>query len=358
MANSRQPKPSRVPPALQPLVRPFRKSFNRIRDVIGFPLWLISQYLRHRKKIVIISRLGALGDIICTLPLCEEIRKRHPGTLLVFVVMRDYKKMMALASVVDEIYAAKSWIWPFSLPSYYKIPGIVQAIYNPKTTDERLPKDGAQTHLVDDLAESCGLTIPASQRQPRLSVTPELIKKAQSKYGIAADVANGRSVIGINCGRSWPVRMWDAGKWQALVDKIHADYNAVILQFGLTLGDQDEYEHLRGVKLLSNYLQSDELVALIAGCNLIISIDSGPIHVAGAVGVPVVGLFGAVNPKYRLPPDSRASGVFSNVPCLFCHHAKPKTHWQTGCPFDIRCMKELGVQTVFDAVKSMLPNES
>jgi len=46
--------------------------------------------------------------------------------------------------------------------------------------------------------------------------------------------------------------------------------------------------------------------------------------------------------------------VTSNVPCLFCHHASPRGHWQTGCPNDIRCMKELDVPTVFDAVKKML----
>jgi len=70
--------------------------------------------------------------------------------------------------------------------------------------------------------------------------------------------------------------------------------------------------------------------------------------------VPVVGLYGAVNPRYRLPPDSPATGVFSNVRCLFCHHASPRGHWQTGCPHDICCMKELDVPTVFQAVKNML----
>jgi ADP-heptose:LPS heptosyltransferase len=245
-------------------------------------------------------------------------------------------------------------VWPFSLLPQYQLPGIVEAIYNPKTTDERLAKDGAQVHLVDDLAGSCDMVIPASSRQPRLYPTPEFIQKTQAKYGLTDDVARGRLVIGINCGRTWPVRMWDVAKWQTLLDKIHAEFDAVVLQFGLTTGPQDEYEHLRGVRLLSNYLDSDELVTLIAGCDLIVSIDSGPIHVAGTVGVPVVGLFGAVNPAYRLPPASSATGVYSEVPCLFCHHAKPKTHWQTGCPNDIRCMKELDVPVVFDAVKKML----
>jgi ADP-heptose:LPS heptosyltransferase len=87
---------------------------------------------------------------------------------------------------------------------------------------------------------------------------------------------------------------------------------------------------------------------------LIISIDSGPIHVAGAVGTPVVGLFGAVNPLYRLPPASAAVGLVTDVPCLFCHHRTPIEHWRTGCPHDIRCMKLLEPEAVFNAVVEML----
>jgi ADP-heptose:LPS heptosyltransferase len=327
---------------------------NRLSDLILFPLWLALQYARHRKKLVILCRPGALGDIVCTFPLCAEIRKRHPDQLLIFLTYNDYKKMVLLSRAADEVYGAKSWPWPFVLPGNYNFLGLVAAVYNPRTTDELSPKNGVQAHLIDDLAASCGVSIPQSNRQPRLFPSAELIKKTQVAFGLAGDVEGGRLIIGINVGRSWPVKEWDAAKWQALVDRIHAEFKATVLQFGLTRGAEDEYEHLRGVRFLANRLKSDELIALIAGCNLIVSIDSGPVHVAGAVGVPVVGLFGANAPQYRLPPDSPGTGVFNLIPCIFCHHKTPKGHWQTGCPNDIRCMKELDVETVFQAVKSML----
>jgi ADP-heptose:LPS heptosyltransferase len=356
-ASSHSPQSSA--PAAKPPSKSFRKRvcafLNNLSDRILFPLWLVWQCARHRKKAVIICRPGALGDVICTLPLCGEIRKRHPGALLIFLTHTDYKKMVLLSRVPDEIFGAKSWTWPFALPPSYKFSGFVEAIYNPKTTDELSPNTGAQVHLIDDFAKSCGVTIPNPNRQPRLFPPAELIKAAQAKYELAEDIAKGRRVIGINCGRTWPVRMWDAAKWQALVDKIHADYDALVLQFGFTTGKEDPYEQLRGVKLLTNRLKSDELIGLIAGCHLMISIDSGPVHIAGGVGVPVVGLFGAVNPRFRLPPDSPATSVTSNVPCLGCHHTTPRGHWQSGCPYDIRCMKELDVDTVYQAVKKMLP---
>jgi ADP-heptose:LPS heptosyltransferase len=72
------------------------------------------------------------------------------------------------------------------------------------------------------------------------------------------------------------------------------------------------------------------------------------------VGTPVVGLFGAVNPLFRLPPESPASGIVADVPCLFCHHRTPIEHWKTGCPYDIRCMKLLEPESVFAAINDIL----
>ena len=342
-------------PSAKPFRRKIRALGQRLADLTLLLFWLVLQRLRRGKKIVIVCRPGALGDILCTLPLCGEIRKRHPSALLVFLTHSDYKNMVRLSRVADEVYGAKSWTWPFTLSPGYQLPGIVEAIYNPKTTDELFPGRGVQSHLIDDLAASCNATIPNAERQPKLFPPPELIKQTQAAYGLADDIANGRLLIGINCGRSWPVKEWPAEKWQALLDKIQAEYDTVILLFGLTRGKEDEYEQLRGVRSLTNYLKSDELVALIAGCHLVISIDSGPIHIAGAVGVPVVGLFGANAPQFRLPPASPGKGVFTQLPCIFCHHQNPRGHWQNGCPNNICCMKELEAQTVFEAVKSFLP---
>ena len=57
-------------------------------------------------------------------------------------------------------------------------------------------------------------------------------------------------------------------------------------------GQADEYDQIQGVQSVTNRFKSDELVALVAGCHLLVSIDSGPVHLAGAAGTPVVGLFG------------------------------------------------------------------
>jgi ADP-heptose:LPS heptosyltransferase len=350
----RQTLMSALPDPLRLALRQLQVKFRRQVDFFYFPVWLVFQCARYRKKAVILFRLGALGDVVCTLPMCGELRKRHPGKLLIYVTMRDYVKMVRLSSAADSVYGSFWQYGTWKLPAPCRF-GLVEEIYCPQTTDERLPHTGARAHLVDDLAGSCGLTIPDSNRQPRLFPSPELIKRAQSKYGLAGDVAAQRLIIGINCGHTWPVKLWEAAKWQALVELIHAECDAAILQLGFRQGDADEFDHFRGVQhVLRMMMEKDELVALVASCHLMVSIDSGPVHLAGAVGVPVVGLYGALEPRHYLPPDSPSAGVFSDVPCRFCHHATPQGHWQSGCPNDIRCMKELDVPAVFQAVKSAL----
>ena len=164
-----------------------------------------------------------------------------------------------------------------------------------------------------------------------------------------------RLLIGINPGPNWRVKEWEAPNWQKLIDKIHSEYNAIIIQFGTKKDDgSSEYDHLTGVKSLASRLNGEELVALIAICDLIISIDSGPVHVAGAVSTLVIGLFGPLDPVSILPSDGRALGLFSNVPCRFCHNRTPVIHWFDGCPNDIACMRRLDCEAVFEAVKSML----
>ena len=252
----------------------------------------------------------------------------------------------------DLVYVNRTWVHPLIMPTNVKVFGLVEAIYNPQTTGE-LYASGAAYHLIDDLAASCGFTVAA--RQPRLHPSLALINKTRTAYGLDCKTTGKRLLIGINPGPTWRVREWEASNWQKLINQIHSEYDAVVIQFGITKGNRSsEYDKLTGVKLLSGRLKGEELVALIAVCDLVISIDSGPVHLAGAVGTPLVGLFGPLDPGSRLPPDSLALGLFSHVPCRFCHNRTPIIHWFEGCPNDIACMKKLDHQSVFEAVKSML----
>ncbi|MGE5214741.1 MAG: glycosyltransferase family 9 protein [Nitrospirota bacterium] len=303
---------------------------------------------------MIICRCGGIGDVVCTLPICNEVRRRHARILIVFVTAAIWRDVVGISGSADLVYANKTWVHPFAVPANARFFGLVTAIYNPQTTGERLSRTfGTSTHLIDDLAESCGFSL--TQRQPRLYPVPAAIERTRVAFGLDSKAPGPLLLIGINPGPSWRVREWEVAKWQELINKIHSEYDAVILQFGANKGDgSSEYDNLTGVRSLVGRLNGEELVTLIAICDLVVSIDSGPVHVAGAVGTPVIGLFGSVDPDSRLPPESQVLGLFGYVPCLFCHNRTPVLHWVDGCPNDIACMKKLEVEPVFQALKSML----
>ena len=353
--------PGPVHSALRPWWRRFFRFKLRVRDwwlpLTGWVVWLVFQCARHRKRAVIVCRFAGIGDVVCTLPMCHEVRRRHPGKLLVFVTAAVWRDVVVMSRSADLVYANRRWVYPLSIPTNIKLFGLVDTIYNPQTTGELVYQAGMTCHLIEDLAGSCGFTVRV--RQPRLYPSPDLIEKTRITYGLDSNMTRQGLLIGINPGPNWRVKEWEASKWQELIEKIHSEYDAVIIQFGINKGDgSSEYDNLTGVKSVAGRLSGEELVALIAICDLIVSIDSGPVHVAGAVSTPVIGLFGPLNPALILPPDSSAPaiGLFSDVPCLFCFNRTPVINWLSGCPNNIACMKNLGCQTVFEAVKSMLPH--
>jgi len=326
----------------------FRLKRWLILDKVQFALWLILVCLKNRKSAVVIRRMDALGDVVCTLPMCQELRKIHSEHLLIYLTTPYCEGIIKLSNSVDLVFSARCRNF---LPgsSYF---GFLRKLYNPQTTDER-GNSGAKMHLIDDLSESCGIN--PRNRQPRLYPSPELIFKVQDRFKIAEARKGGSLLIAINCGPTWPVREWSVLKWQALINRIHMAYDATLIRFGIHVsGKTNQYDRLEGAIPLAGRLNSEELIALISECDLVLSIDSGPVHVAGAVRVPVVAVFGAVNPAFRLPPESRAEAITSNVPCLFCHHETPMGHWKSGCPYEIRCMEELEVEPVFLAVCRMI----
>jgi ADP-heptose:LPS heptosyltransferase len=105
----------------------------------------------------------------------------------------------------------------------------------------------------------------------------------------------------------------------------------------------------------TNQLGVVQIAALLEQASVFVGIDSGPLHIAGVLGVPSVGLFGPVSAKLRLHPDARVTVVVRKVDCLGCHHRPAgHLHWKTGCPNDIACMREITAKEVFAAVADHL----
>lgn len=101
---------------------------------------------------------------------------------------------------------------------------------------------------------------------------------------------------------------------------------------------------------LSGRLALGELLALVAGAAVVVSNDSGPMHMGVAFGVPTVCLFGPCNPEPYAVPGPRTAIFYVRQPCSPCvHDAGPAP-----CGGDNVCMKAIGVEDVLAATRRML----
>ena len=227
--------PGPVRSALRPWWRRFFRFKVRARGWIPFTLWLVLQCARSGKRAVIVCRCGGLGDVLCTLPICDEVRRRHPGKLLVFITAPAWREVVLMSRCADLVYANKWWIYPFTFPTNVTGLGLVKTVYNPQTTGEKSFTSGTSTHLINDLAASCGFTV--TPRLPSLYPSSYLIEKTRVAYGLDFKTIGGRLLIGINPGPNWRVKEWEPSKWQELIKRIHSEYAAVIIQFGTHNGE-------------------------------------------------------------------------------------------------------------------------
>ena len=96
-----------------------------------------------------------------------------------------------------------------------------------------------------------------------------------------------------------------------------------------------------------------ELATTLAGCDVVLANDTGPMHVASAVGTPVVGIFGSTSPDLTapgLPGEGTHQLLRTSAPCSPCYLKH--------CPVDLRCLNEITPAQAVEAVGRLLANQA
>jgi heptosyltransferase-2 len=108
------------------------------------------------------------------------------------------------------------------------------------------------------------------------------------------------------------------------------------------------FEPPESVQCLAGRTSVRDLAAALKACDVVLTNDSGPMHLAAAVGTPVVALFGSTSPELTgpgLPGDARHAILRVGVPCAPCFLRR--------CPIDFRCLMGLSVEQVVQAVMDL-----
>jgi heptosyltransferase-2 len=160
-----------------------------------------------------------------------------------------------------------------------------------------------------------------------------------------------KEIIGIAPGATYgPAKRWFPARFAAVADKIAGTFDCQIILLG-GKSDDDAAEEVRrlaqtSILNLAGKTNLKEAVYLISQCRLFISNDSGLMHVAGALNIPTIAIFGSTNPQTTSPAGNQSIVVHQEVSCSPC---LKKT-----CPTDFRCMELITVEDVWQAAQNIL----
>lgn len=212
-----------------------------------------------------------------------------------------------------------------------------------------VPPRGGEVHNVDfNLDALRRLGIPVHHFRPLFPINDEATQFA-SKW-IGANQLDGKLIVGMNPSGGWYTKRWGLDHYAHLGDVIAEKYHAsIVLLWGP--GEEEDVRSIqRKMKSSARIIPRTSLIelgAIIRHCAYVVSNDSGPMHIAAALDVPTLGIFGPTNP-YLQGPYGKIHRWIRNegIECLACN--------LTSCPIGNICMTQLETSRVMEAFDGLV----
>ena len=225
---------------------------------------------------------------------------------------------------------------------------LTDRIAPPREAGERIP-----IPMVDRYLKLCEyLKVKISSRRAQLALSREAEEKAErihAHYGIGEGERNVLITPGAAFGSS---KLWKVEYFAQVADWIIERFACPVL-IAPGPGEEVIAQRIEGsmehkpINLVSEIVPLDLLMSLIKKASLLITNDTGPRHVAYAVGTPTVVIMGPTDPRYsNCHRDGNTVILRKELPCVPCHLKQ--------CPTDHRCMDLITPQEVFDASCNLL----
>jgi heptosyltransferase II len=167
-------------------------------------------------------------------------------------------------------------------------------------------------------------------------------------------IAENETVIGVNPGAFYgPAKRWFPERYAAVADAIAKEYNSRVIVLGssgdLPVAQQVAAKMETKPIILAGRTTLGQLMGLIHHCRLLITNDSGPMHLAAALDVPQLAIFGSTSEIATGPLSPNAVVVKNQVDCNPCFLRE--------CPTDYRCMEGVTVQRVLGEARKALERD-
>jgi heptosyltransferase-2 len=218
-------------------------------------------------------------------------------------------------------------------------------------TPNTRPLTPISTHQIYEYLQlSAALGANPEPLPPQLFIASEEIEAAKKKFGLLEIT---QPIFGLTPGAEYgPAKRWPVEKFIAAAKEIQQRTDCLWILFGgksdaaITNQIESAIRNPQSAILnLAGRTSLRELMALLKLCRVLLTNDTGPMHVAAALGTSVVVPFGSTSPELTgpgLPGDPRHHLLKSDAPCSPCFLRE--------CPIDFRCMNGISVERVVEAV--------
>lgn len=339
------------------------------------------------RKILVIG-VNWVGDAILSLPAMRGLRRLFPEAYIGLLVRAYLGDLLRDVADVDEVipYQPKKgvyrWVNELYMVRLLRREGFDVALILPRSFRSALVaylagipvrigyvdegRDFLLTHGIprtDELLRvhrikyylhliECMGRVP-DEDPPVIEVTPE---KKQWAYGFlrSCGMENSHLMVGFIPGATYgSAKCWDPERFSELGTKLCRGYGANILIFG-TQSERELADMIaRGIDgkvvNLAGSTTLPQLAALMESCDVVVTNDTGPMHISAAVKTPVVAIFGSTDPVTTGPCGNGHIIVRNEVSCSPC--------LRRVCPTDHRCMDLISSNDVYEALLKVIPGD-
>jgi lipopolysaccharide heptosyltransferase I len=342
---------------------------------------------------VLIVRLSALGDIIHATPVLAAIRRRYADVKVDWLVEAAYAPILSMVSGIhrsivvraerrvgansDPVFAggldyarAVGFLRRQQYDAALDLQGLVKSALWARLSGARRVIGFDRSALREPLAARLYTETVAPSSRPHvihrnlavaahLGAVVESIEvpiaagRSSMMVGAVADMVGGSRYAVLNPGAAWPNKRWPADRFGGLAKALLGQYGLrSIVTWGPSERDLAEQiaRESAGAAMVAPPTGLEDLAALVRGASLVVSGDTGPLHLAAAMGAPIVGLYGPTRPERNGPWDADDETISRAEECR-CHH---KRHCQIGAP----CIDRIGLEEVLAAVERRLSNSA
>ncbi len=326
---------------------------------------------------ILLIRLSSLGDIVLTTPAIRAVRANFPNAYIAMLVAKQSADILRENPYLNEIITfdrlakdkdtgemwrvvrllrERKFTLAIDLQRKFRteilmyFSGATERVGKGRLCTVRVPEQGNKhaTEHYFDILHAVG--IPAEDQKLELFLAESERRDAVQRLKTAGIVA-GKLKVGLFPGAGWKLREWMPERFAAIGDRLVEHFNADVLIFG----GQQESELVQKVANLmempaipfAGNLQMRQLAACIEQCDLFLTNDTGPMHIAAGVGTRTVSLFGPGNHIRFQPLGVEHQIIRHDVPCSPCKQFTDK------CKDNI-CMKGIGVDEVWYSISRAL----